>query len=96
MPCWGFCSTRYALRSLDESSLQNFVQSYPIEDRSHQEARIREWLNASPDQRSVGSFLKKIRLALYGDRDSEHFTEFGQEYWLPRRGSDLDSCASDI
>ena len=96
MPCWGFGSTRNALRSLDEISLQNLVKSYPIEGKSYQDARIREWLNTNPDQRSVGSFLKRIRFALYGERVSEHCTEFGPDYWLPRRGSELDSCASDL
>ena len=96
MACWGFCCTRNTLHSLDEASLQSLAESYSRADRGNRQDRIREWLNERSDQRNLGGFMKKIRLALYGDRVSENCTDFGTEYWLPRRSSQFDSCASDF
>ena len=59
-------------------------------------ARIREWLNASSGPGNLRSFLKKIRLVLYGDGSSQNYTKFEAEYWLPRRSSRFNSCASDL
>ena len=98
MLCW----SRKVLHALDEASLRNLEESHQVRNMEDHHARVQAWINESADirGRSLGSFLrrmKRLRLTLYSECQTEHQERLGFEGWIPNRESECCSiCYSDL
>ena len=106
MGCWAFLFSANKNSKhepmLSNTNLSLFERENATDGKNLKDARIRKWLRDCDGSRNRFSF-QNLR-CMYAEWKASYSHDPFQEqcddlttlYWLPKRGSDYDSCCSDL